>query len=47
MKHNIQIFENPLFGELRTTSKNDEVLFCLNDVMRSLGLNNVTDLMQL
>lgn len=44
MKHNIQIFENPLFGELRTTSKNDEVLFCLNDVMRSLGLNNVTDL---
>ena len=40
MKHNIQIFENPLFGELRTTSKNDEVLFCLSDLCTMLDLQS-------
>lgn len=41
----VQIFNNPQFGELRTIkSKSNSVFFCLNDVMKSLGLNHVTNL---
>lgn len=36
---NVEIFNSPLFGELRTSrNENDEPLFCLKDVCDSLGL---------
>lgn len=40
----VQIFNNPQFGELRTIENDKSVMFCLNDVMKSLELNHVTNL---
>lgn len=37
---NIQIFSNPLFGEVRTGGTKDEPLFCATDVARALGYSN-------
>lgn len=37
MEHNIQIFNNPEFGEIRTICEGDKVLFCGSDVAKSLG----------
>ena len=42
--NSVQIFNNPQFGELRTSENESNVFFCLNDVMKSLGLNHVTNL---
>lgn len=36
--NNLQIFNNEEFGEVRTITKYDEVLFCLGDLCRILGL---------
>ncbi len=33
----LQIFNNPEFGEMRTLEENGKVLFCGNDVARALG----------
>lgn len=38
MKEQIQIFENPQFGQIRTAGTPDEPLFCLADVCNALGL---------
>lgn len=35
----IQIFKNPLFGEIRTAGTADNPMFCLSDVCKSLGLS--------
>lgn len=35
---NLQIFNNEEFGEVRTVTKDDEVLFCLGDLCRILEL---------
>lgn len=44
-KTNVQTFNSAQFGELRTQLGPDgRVWFCLNDVMKSLGLSNVTKL---
>lgn len=40
MDNNIQIFENPDFGEVRTLGKNGTVLFCGSDVAKALGYSN-------
>lgn len=40
MDNNIQIFENPDFGEVRTLEKNGTVLFCGSDVAKALGYSN-------
>lgn len=40
----VQIFQNSQFGELRTSKNESNVWFCLNDVMKSLELNHVTNL---
>lgn len=36
----LQIFNNPEFGEIRTISENGTVLFCGSDVARALGYTN-------
>lgn len=39
----IEVFKNNEFGEIRTVIVNDEPMFCLGDICRSLGIKNVTD----
>lgn len=42
---NVTTFNSAQFGELRThQTENGNVLFCLNDVMKSLGLTHITEL---
>ena len=36
----IQIFNSPQFGEIRTTGTSDEPLFCLVDLCKALGIAN-------
>ena len=36
----IQIFNSPQFGEIRTTGTSDEPLFCLADLCKALGITN-------
>ena len=36
----LQIFNNPEFGEIRTINENGAVLFCGSDVARALGYTN-------
>lgn len=40
MEHNIQVFNNPEFGEIRTICEGDKVLFCGSDVAKALGYQN-------
>lgn len=39
----LQIFNNPEFGEIRTITENGSVLFCGSDVARVLGYSNTRD----
>lgn len=39
----LQIFENPMFGEIRTIEENGAVLFCGSDVAKALGYGNPPD----
>jgi prophage antirepressor-like protein len=39
----LKIFENPQFGEIRTSGTSERPLFCLSDVCKALGLGNVTE----
>lgn len=41
--NDLQIFNNPQFGEIRTIVENDTILFCGSDVARSLGYANPRD----
>ena len=41
--NDIQIFNNPDFGEVRTIEENGAVLFCGSDVARALGYNRPAD----
>lgn len=42
---NVQTFNSEKFGALRTqTVENGQILFCLNDVMKSLDLSHITKL---
>ena len=41
--NDLQIFNNPEFGEIRTLEDKDEVLFCAADVARALGYSNPRD----
>lgn len=40
MNTDIQIFNNPSFGEIRTAGTSDKPLFCLADVCRAVNLSN-------
>lgn len=41
--NDIQIFNNPDFGEVRTLEENSTVLFCGSDVAKALGYSNPRD----
>ena len=41
--NDIQIFNNPYFGEVRTMEENGAVLFCGSDVAKALGYSNPRD----
>lgn len=38
----LQIFNNEEFGEIRTTTKDNEPMFCLMDICKALGMKNPT-----
>ena len=40
MKNELQIFNNPEFGQIRTVEENGKVLFCGADVAKALGYAN-------
>lgn len=40
MDNQIQVFNNPEFGEIRTICEGDKVLFCGSDVAKALGYQN-------
>lgn len=42
MENNIQIFNNPSFGEVRVTELNGEPMFCASDICNSLGYSNTS-----
>lgn len=39
----LQIFNNPEFGSVRTITKDNEPMFCLADVCKALDITHVTD----
>ena len=40
MENQIQVFNNPQFGEVRTAGTADSPLFCLSDVCNAIGIHN-------
>lgn len=42
IQNNIEVFENPIFGQIRMVMFDDEPMFCLVDVCRALGISNPT-----
>lgn len=43
----IQIFNNPEFGEIRTIEENEQVLFCGKDIAAALGYKDTTNALKL
>ena len=43
MVNEVEIFNNPEFGEIRTVTVNNEPMFCLADVCKALEIRNVSD----
>lgn len=43
IQNGIEVFENPIFGQIRMTMVDDEPMFCLVDVCRALEIKNATD----
>ena len=41
--NNLQLFENPEFGKIRTLEEDGKVLFCGKDVAKALGYSNPRD----
>lgn len=42
IQNGIEVFENPIFGQIRMTMVDDEPMFCLVDVCRALEMSNPT-----
>lgn len=42
IQNGIQVFENPIFGQIRMVMVDDEPMFCLIDVCRALEMSNPT-----
>ena len=40
--NNLQVFNNSEFGEIRTVEENGQIWFCLVDVCKALGLEQVS-----
>lgn len=43
IQNGIEVFENPIFGQIRMVMVDDEPMFCLSDVCRALEIKNATD----
>lgn len=43
IQNRIEVFENPIFGQIRMVMVDDEPMFCLIDVCRALEIKNATD----
>ena len=43
IQNRIEVFENPIFGQIRMSMVDDEPMFCLIDVCRALEIKNATD----
>ena len=43
IQNGIEVFESPIFGQIRMVMVDDEPLFCLIDVCRALEIKNATD----
>lgn len=43
IQNNIEVFENPIFGQIRMVMVDDEPMFCLVDVCKALEIKNATD----
>ena len=43
----LQIFENPAFGSIRTTEKDNKILFCGSDVAKALGYSDTAKAIKL
>lgn len=43
IQNGIEVFENPIFGQIRMVMVDDEPMFCLIDVCRALEIKNATD----
>lgn len=43
IQNSIEVFENPIFGQIRMIMVDDEPMFCLVDVCRALEIKNATD----
>lgn len=43
MTNELQVFENPRFGAIRTLEEGGKVLFCGKDVCAALGYSNTRD----
>ena len=42
IQNGIEVFQNPIFGQIRMVMVDDEPMFCLIDVCRALGMSNPT-----
>lgn len=42
IQNGIEVFESPIFGQIRMAMVDDEPMFCLIDVCRALGMSNPT-----
>lgn len=42
MNTDIQIFNNPSFGEIRTSGTSEEPLFCLADICHAIGIKDIS-----
>lgn len=42
IQNGIEVFESPIFGQIRMVMVDDEPMFCLIDVCRALGMSNPT-----
>lgn len=42
IQNGIEVFENPIFGQIRMSMVDDEPMFCLVDVCRALEMSNPT-----
>ena len=43
IQNGIEVFESPIFGQIRMAMVDDEPMFCLIDVCRALEIKNATD----
>lgn len=43
IQNSIEVFENPIFGQIRMVMVDNEPMFCLIDVCRALEIKNATD----